>query len=196
MKHASIMAEGRLFYVIGASGSGKDSLMRYGRERLAGNSSVVFAHRYITRPVELHGENHVALTEKEFEARVAAGLFAMHWDSHGLRYGIGREINFWLAKGCNVVMNGSRGYLASAKLSYPKLTAVMVVVSPEMLAARLRARGRESELEITQRLERAKQFVHPGIGIEMIRNEGELHEAGERLVELLAPESSMTRLQA
>lgn len=83
------MAEGRLFYVIGPSGSGKDSLMRYARASLAGDPSVVFAHRYITRPMELHGENHVALTETEFDARLAAGLFAMHWESHGLRYGIG-----------------------------------------------------------------------------------------------------------
>lgn len=77
------MAEGALFYVVGASGSGKDSLLRYGRERLAGDPGVVFAHRYITRPVELHGENHVALAEPEFDARLKAGLFAMHWDSHG-----------------------------------------------------------------------------------------------------------------
>ena len=112
------MVEGTLFYVVGASGSGKDSLMRYGRQRLAGDSNVIFAHRYITRPVELHGENHVALTDSEFDARLAAGFFAMNWSSHGLRYGIGREINLWLAKGCNVVMNGSRAYLIEARRSY------------------------------------------------------------------------------
>lgn len=187
------MAEGRLFYVIGASGSGKDSLMRYGRERLAGDSSVVFAHRYITRPVELHGENHVALTEAEFDARLAAGLFAMHWGSHGLRYGIGREINFWLAKGCNVVMNGSREYLASARQNYPTLTSVLVAVSPETLAMRLRARGRETEEQISGRLARAQQFVHPRGIVETIMNDGELSEAGERFVQLLAPEHSPAR---
>lgn len=37
------MAKGRLFYVIGPSGSGKDSLMRYGRERLAAHPGAVFA---------------------------------------------------------------------------------------------------------------------------------------------------------
>jgi phosphonate metabolism protein/1,5-bisphosphokinase (PRPP-forming) PhnN len=153
------MVEGRLFYVIGPSGSGKDSLMRYGRQRLAGDPRVVFAHRYITRPVDLHGENHVALTEDEFDARLAAGLFAMHWESHGLRYGIGREINLWLAKGCNVVMNGSRAYLPEARRHYPALTAVLVTVSPEVLAARLRARGRETEDQVSQRITRARRFM-------------------------------------
>ncbi|MBA3902202.1 MAG: phosphonate metabolism protein/1,5-bisphosphokinase (PRPP-forming) PhnN [Rhodocyclaceae bacterium] len=180
------MAEGKLFYVIGPSGSGKDSLMRYGRERLAGDPGVVFAHRYITRPVELHGENHVALTETEFDARLAAGLFTMYWESHGLRYGIGREINLWLAKGCNVVMNGSREYLPEARRRYPALTAVLVTVSPEVLAARLRARGRETEDQISQRIARARQFMRPEGPLEIIQNDGELHAAGERLVQLLS----------
>ena len=180
------MVEGKLFYVIGPSGSGKDSLIRYGRERLAGDPGVVFAHRYITRPVELHGENHVALTETEFDARLATGLFAMHWGSHGLRYGIGREINFWLAKGCNVVMNGSREYLPEARRLYQDLIAVLVTVSPEILAARLRARERETEEQIAERLSRAQQFIHPGGYVETIRNDGELCEAGERFVQLLS----------
>jgi len=180
------MADGKLFYVIGPSGSGKDSLMRYGRQRLAGDPGVVFAHRYITRPVELHGENHVALTETEFEARLVADLFAMHWGSHGLRYGIGREINFWLAKGCNVVMNGSREYLPEARRRCPALTAILVTVSPEVLAARLRTRGRETEDQISRRIARVKQFMRAEGSLEIIQNDAELDVAGERLVQLLS----------
>jgi ribose 1,5-bisphosphokinase len=180
------MVEGRLFYVIGPSGSGKDSLMRYARERLAGDPGVVFAHRYITRPVELNGENHVALTEAEFDARLAAGLFAMHWESHGLRYGIGREINLWLAKGCNVVMNGSREYLPEARRRYPTMAAILVTVSPEVLAERLRARGRETEDQIMRRIERARQFARPSGHLEIIENDADLNVAGERFVQLFS----------
>jgi ribose 1,5-bisphosphokinase len=180
------MTEGKLFYVIGASGSGKDSLMRYAQERLAATPGVVFAHRYITRPVELHGENHVALKEEEFEARLDAGLFAMHWHSHGLRYGIGHEINLWLAKGCNVVMNGSRAYLPEARHRYPALTAVLITVSPEVLAARLRSRGRETEDQIVKRIARASEFMHIDGSVEIIENDAELSLAGERFVQLLS----------
>lgn len=187
------MAEGKLFYVIGPSGSGKDSLMRYGRERLASDPGVVFAHRYITRPVELNGENHVALTEAEFDARLATGLFAMQWGSHGLCYGIGREIDFWLAKGCNVVMNGSREYLPEARRLYPALTAVLVTVSPEVLAERLRARGRETEDQIAQRIMRARQFMQPEGRLEVIQNDSGLEVAGERLVQLLAVATTSSR---
>lgn len=180
------MAEGRLLYVIGPSGSGKDSLLRYAREKLAGDPCVVFAHRYITRPFDAGGENHIALTDEEFDARVAGGLFAMHWASHGCRYGIGREINLWLAKGCSVVMNGSRAYLAHARQHYPELVPVSIEVSREMLESRLRARGREGEAEIAERLARAAAYMPPPDAV-IIRNDGSLEDAGTRLTQLIVP---------
>lgn len=149
---------GVLLYVIGASGSGKDSLMHHAREALANNSGVVFAHRYITRPHDAGGENHVALSEAEFESRVARKLFPLHWHSHGLRYGIGCELNHWLAKGLTVILNGSRAYLPEASRQYPELVPVLVEVSPSVLRERLQARGRESAEDIDARMRRAGEF--------------------------------------
>lgn len=180
------MAEGRLFYVIGPSGSGKDSLISYARQRLAGNPKVVFAHRYITRAADAGGENHIALTDEEFDARLQAGLFAMHWDGHGCRYGLGSEINMWLAKGCNVVMNGSRAHLDDAREHYPELMPVWVEVTQEVLAQRLYARGRESDDAIQDRLKRAAAYRATPGGL-VIRNDGELAQAGEELVRLIMP---------
>ncbi|HEV7393167.1 MAG TPA: phosphonate metabolism protein/1,5-bisphosphokinase (PRPP-forming) PhnN, partial [Burkholderiales bacterium] len=76
--------QGRLFYVVGASGVGKDSLMQYARDTLHDEHAVLFAHRYITRMAGAGGENHVALTVPEFEIRKRHGLFAMSWQSHDL----------------------------------------------------------------------------------------------------------------
>lgn len=149
---------GVLLYVIGASGSGKDSLMGYARKVMAHDSRVVFAHRYITRPHDAGGENHVELSETEFEARVQRNLFSMHWHSHGMRYGIGCELNQWLAQGLIVILNGSRAYLHEACRSYPELVPVLIEVSPDILRARLRGRGRESTEEIEIRLKRAQEF--------------------------------------
>jgi ribose 1,5-bisphosphokinase len=173
---------GRLIYVVGASGSGKDSLMRYSRERLAGNPNVLFAHRYITRPADAGGENHVALSPDEFEARERARLFAMCWQSHGHEYGIGIEINQWLALGITVVVNGSRDYLQQARRRYPELLPVWVKVSPEVLRRRLEARGRESADLIEARLARNKIMSEPAAGGIVISNDGPLPEAGEALV--------------
>lgn len=184
---------GVLLYVIGASGSGKDSLMRYAREVLAQDPAVVFAHRYITRPQDAGGENHVALSEKEFESRVASKLFPMYWHSHGLRYGIGCELNHWLAKGLTVILNGSRAYLHEASRLYPELVPVLIEVSPAVLRERLQGRGRESAADIESRLQRAGEFASLQHG-KLLRfcNDAPLHTTGPGFVELIRSQVTVT----
>lgn len=179
------MAAGRLFYVMGASGCGKDSVMAHARTSCQGRG-VAFAHRYITRPADAGGENHVALTPEEFQTRLAHGCFVLHWESHGLRYGVGREIDGWMASGLDVVVNGSRAYLPRAARLYEQLVPVLVTVAPDVLRQRLEGRGRESSLEIERRLERAAALAdceHPRLV--RIDNSGPLADAGEGLVALL-----------
>ena len=175
-----------LFYVMGPSGSGKDSLLRALRERLKPADPVVIAHRYITRAADAN-EASVALTADEFTRRVDLGCLAMHWQSHGLHYGIGVEIEQWLAQGLKVIVNGSREYLADAAARYPELCAVHVRVKPEVLAARLRNRGRESEAAIAKRLERATQpFAVPqGCKLVEIDNSGALEDSAREFAELV-----------
>ena len=145
---------GKLFYIIGPSGAGKDSLMRYARARLNGAGGIIFAHRYITRPLEVEGENHVALTDEEFVQRLKLGCFAMHWETHGFRYGIGIEIEQWLSSGARVVVNGSRAYLDTARKKYPELRAILITAAPDVLEQRLVNRGRETPSQVKERLDR------------------------------------------
>lgn len=177
---------GILLYIIGASGSGKDSLMSYARCSLAQDTNVVFAHRYITRPHDAGGENHVALSEAEFESRLSRKLFPLHWNSHGMRYGIGCELNHWLAKGLTVILNGSRAHLPDASKNYPELIPVLIEVSSDVLRARLLARGRENEEDIESRLQRAKEFerLHHA-KLLRISNDALLEESGPAFVDLI-----------
>ncbi|PKM33735.1 MAG: phosphonate metabolism protein/1,5-bisphosphokinase (PRPP-forming) PhnN [Gammaproteobacteria bacterium HGW-Gammaproteobacteria-12] len=174
-----------LIYVVGASGSGKDSLMRYAREKLAAEQGICFAHRYITRAADAGGENHVALSPEEFATRRKARLFALSWRSHELSYGIGIEINQWLAKGVAVVVNGSRGYLAEARQNYPEIVPVYIEVPEALLRERLLARGRESVEQIEQRLSRNKALQPQRQQDRVIINDGSLETAGDALVELI-----------
>ncbi len=148
-------------------------------------TSVLFAHRYITRKADSTGENHVELSHAEFKIRRAQGLFALDWESHDNKYGIGIEINFWLENGLNVVMNGSRGYLGKAIEKYPELKVIMVSVSEQVLRERLKSRGRENDQGIQKRIERSKEFNSLDIGkshIINIKNDGSIEEAGNILV--------------
>lgn len=176
---------GHLFYVVGPSGAGKDSLLRYARERLADKQRLVFAHRYITRTADAGGENHVALSEAEFAARIEGATFAMHWRSHGHSYGIGVEIESWLEQGLDVVISGSREHLAEASLRYPDMTVIWIEASPQTLRSRLAARGREDFVAMESRLSRATRFT-PREDAIVIRNDSTLEQAGERLLHVLS----------
>jgi ribose 1,5-bisphosphokinase len=181
------MTMARLFYVIGASGAGKDSLIDYIRQNLPENAPVLFAHRYITRPADAGGENHVALSVQEFLLRQQSGCFAMNWYSHNTHYGVGAEINEWLARGLNVIVNGSREYLAEAATKYPNLLPIVVSADPDILADRLFARGRESFTQVANRVAHAIKLAnsvrHPAL--QKIDNNGAIEEAGEQLLQIV-----------
>ncbi len=64
------MPEARLDCLLGASVSGKDSVMRRARRRRAGRCDIVFARRDITPPPETGGADPAALAEVGFDARL------------------------------------------------------------------------------------------------------------------------------
>lgn len=175
----------KLIYIMGPSGSGKDSLMDEARLRLAAEAPVVFAHRYITRPADAGGENHVALSRAEFQLRLSRGLFALSWESHGFAYGIGREIDIWMEAGLSVVVNGSREALPAALNAYPELLPVLIDVPEHILRGRLGARGRENTGEIEARLARARLSVIETSGLVRFDNSGPLAVRGQALAELI-----------
>lgn len=181
------MNTGCLYYVMGPSGVGKDSVLAWVREHGV-SYGVLCAHRYITRPAQAGGENHVALSEAEFRTREQRGLFALTWEAHGLQYGIGNEVGHWLAHGADVLVNGSRAAFALACERFQVLRPVLITASPEVIASRLAARGRESAAEIAMRIARLNAYPVPPGGI-VIRNDGCLAEAGASLLQAIRPDA-------
>ena len=176
----------QLFYIIGASGAGKDTLMNYARTRINGSNQVIFAHRYITRPAFTGNENHIYLNTDEFKARINANLFAMYWESHGQYYGIGSEINNWIESGFKVIVNGSRQYLTVAKQLFPDMTVVLIDASPETISLRLASRGRENAVEIKKRIERTLEIEADLQNCILIRNDGAIEDAGDELIKVIS----------
>lgn len=177
------MKAGQLYYVMGPSGAGKDSVLGWVREHGV-THGVLCAHRYITRPAHAGGENHVALSEEEFNQRERRGLFALTWEAHGLHYGIGSEVAHWLAHGADVLVNGSRGAFELACERLPALRPVLITASTQAIARRLAERGRESEEAIAARLARVDAYAVPD-GSMVIRNDGCLAEAGSTLLQAI-----------
>jgi ribose 1,5-bisphosphokinase len=163
-----------LVLVVGPSGAGKDTLLNAARESFRRDARVGFARRVITRPVDPGGEDHEPVTETEFAARE----FALSWAAHGLRYGIVTVDNAPV-----VVANVSRGVIAEAATRWP-VRVVEVTAPAEVLAERLRARGRESADDVARRLNRG-MAIPDGVPVETVWNDGTPKEGVDRFVAVL-----------
>jgi ribose 1,5-bisphosphokinase len=177
---------GPLVYVMGPSGAGKDSVMNRARVLLPAEAPVFFAHRYITRPADVGGENHVALSETEFVLRRDHGLFAFDWEAHGNRYAIGREVETWRNAGLTVVVSGSREHFLRADGLDADTQPVLITASAQHLAERLSARGREGNGAAAERLGRGEAYTVDDPRLVTIVNDGALEAAAEAFVSLIA----------
>ena len=174
---------GRLVYVMGASGVGKDSLLEELRS-IAPDLPLAYAVRHITRPASDGGEKHIPLSRSRFERLAAQGFFALHWASHGRLYGISSSSAAVLEQGLFLLVNGSRAAFPQALALFPDLLPVLVSAPVAVLRERLLKRGRESGEELERRLNTADMRI-PGADrvADWIRieNSGSLEEAASTL---------------
>jgi ribose 1,5-bisphosphokinase len=178
------MTRGRLIAVVGPSGVGKDSLMEALCARLPDLHRV---RRVITRPEDAGGEVFDTISPALFAARAAGGDFALHWAAHGLSYGVPASVAEVLGSGRDAVVNLSRTVLGKAELRFDTLHVLHVTAKPDVLAARLSARGRESAQEIARRLARPAPPFPEGLRVTEIDNSGRLERAVEAALAALYP---------
>jgi ribose 1,5-bisphosphokinase len=174
---------GVLVLVVGPSGSGKDTLIGYARDRLA-DRRIVFCRRIVTRESSAH-EAHDVLDEAGYAAGIAAGAFALHWRAHGLGYALPAAVDGWIAEGRVVVANVSRASVPEARKKYSGLRIVWLDAPIAVIAARLAARSRETLAEVTARLERADLIRPSGADVTVLDNSGPIARAGSEFVALL-----------
>jgi ribose 1,5-bisphosphokinase len=172
---------GAMIVVVGPSGAGKDSVIDYAMGKLKERGAEVdLVRRVITRAQDAGGEDHEAMSPDAFQACVEQGRFAVSWEAHGLRYGIPAACLSQVGEGRTLIANGSRAVLDRFRAAFPRVAVVNIVASPEVIAARLIARARESETEIRQRLARQVPDIDGDPQLTIIDNSGPLADAGER----------------
>lgn len=171
---------GRLIYVMGPSGSGKDTVLQ-GLHGLMGSEGYM-APRLVTRAANGNEPWAVPVSPEEFVRLERGGQMAMAWRAHGLAYGVLHDIDDKLAVGCDVLVNGSREYLPEACRRYPDLVPVLLTVDNTLLRRRLTDRGRESDARIGERLARNRRFTSmtchaAGVPIFVLDNSGAANDA-------------------
>ena len=177
------MSGGRLIAVVGPSGAGKDRVIA-GIARAA--PDIVPVTRVITRAPDPTGEVCTPVSPAEFAELQAAGAFCLHWQAHGLRYGIPMRVVHEVQGGAQRIVNLSRGVLTEAQALFPDLVVLHVTARPETLARRLNGRGRETATGIEGRLARQGAELPQGLAPVDLPNDGPLDETIARALHLLA----------
>ncbi len=174
---------GALVLVVGPSGAGKDTLLGAAQGMLADEKRVVFPRRAVTRESSAF-ENNEAITRADFDRAVAAGQYALWWLAHEHGYGIARAIDDDIAANRIVVVNASRTIIGEARSRYQRLAVVLITAPDDVLARRLAARGRDSDGDLSGRLQRASLATESEPDL-VISNVGAVDDGARRLAEFI-----------
>lgn len=177
-------AGGVLVLVVGPSGAGKDTLLNAARAACAGDDTVRFARRGVTRDTST-SEDHVSFSDAEFEKALADGAFSFWWEAHGLKYGVPISIEANLAAGLTVVCNVSRNIVAGLRERYPQCCVVLITAPEAIRRARVAARERASDGDPAKRAKRAAPGVEELRPTLVIDNTGTIEEGAAALLRFL-----------
>ncbi len=192
-RHGAV-ARGRLVYLVGPSGAGKDTVLR----ALAAMHPLRLrvARRTIDRGLEDAAEDFESVTSATFGALHAQHAFALQWRAHGRRYGVRRAELAARARGIDVVVNGSRAYLPRVRAQHPELVVVLLSAPTALLRQRLQCRGRDSPAQIAERLARNAARANVVRGVLRIVNDSTPAAAACALLRTLQGRESRARFRA
>jgi ribose 1,5-bisphosphokinase len=191
---AGLIGPGRLVVVVGPSGAGKDTLIACAHARLAGDPTIVFPLRIVTR-VACGAEDHQTISDCDFATAAEAGAFAFWWEAHGLKYALPAGIDDDIRAGRTVVCNVSRGIVAALRRRYAGLGVVLVTAPAEVRTTRLAARGRASDGEIAGRIARTAPPDAELLPDHVIENIADLEHGTASLMAAIAGIATQCRTQ-
>lgn len=180
--HRGRIGRGTFVAVVGPSGAGKDTVMRAAQAIVAGDQRVVFPRRLVTREPG-SDENNEYISGADYAALLQSGEFALAWSAHGLGYAVPKAIDVEIAKGALVVMNISRAAIDAARQRYENCRCVYIDAPPEMRAARIGNRGRESAEDIARRMDRSVSGNAADAADLLIMNDAAPVQAAQRFVD-------------
>ena len=179
-------APGILFLLVGNSGSGKDTLLKWVLDNWPKDAPPLYVPtRVITRPPSPDTENYISVTPEEFSDKMNRGEFVLFWESYGIKYGVPRIIVDHLNRGLPVIVNVSRQIINETRQRFPRVKVIFIHVPIPILIERLKKRGRERESDLEKRLLRAEINEYlPGADF-VIENSGTVEEGGQQLLDAL-----------
>ena len=181
---AEPIGPGHVVLVVGPSGAGKDAVLGEAARRLSSDPRFLFPKRVVTREPNA-AEDHESLAPEAFAADLERGGFALHWEAHGLYYGIRSEIDAAVRAGRGVVFNASRRVVPVARTRYANVAVVLIDAPFQLRARRLATRDRERAKDVDARLQRVVAEFDAGDVDLVIDNSGALCRAADALANWL-----------
>ena len=174
-----------LVFIVGRSGSGKDSIMHNVVKVLLEDIPVYLLQRHITRPPD-NTEESLYVSEEEFIQRKSQKEYALSWFVYDNWYGCPRiPLEQSLQRGEIVIVNVSRSILYEAKEKYPQSKIVLIVVPDKVAEDRIKIRGREDSNHLADRFTRMQKKIDMPPPDIIIKNEGDLDIAVGHLSDYL-----------
>src|SRR5574340_1389511 len=151
------MPRGSLIIISGPSGAGKGTLVDRLVARVPGVWVSVSATTRAPRPGEVDGRDYYFLTWEDFEERIEAGAFLEWAEVHGNRYGtLAATVREKLDEGIDVILEIDPQGAFQVKDLMPDAVLVFIIApSMEELERRIRARGAETDEQVSARLRTA-----------------------------------------
>ena len=178
--------KGRLFVFAGPSGVGKGTLRT---KALSDFEDLTYSVSCTTRPpreMERDGVDYHFVTARDFEEKIAGGLFLEHAVVHGYRYGTLLEsVEREMEAGRDVLLEIDVQGARQIREILPE--SVLIFVAPpslDVLEKRLRQRETESEEKIALRLENAKKEIALSSEYDRVIVNDDLEQTCEELREL------------
>ena len=184
---------GRIFYIMGKSASGKDSMFRM----LAADKELHLktVTMYTTRPKrsgEEDGREYFFLSREEFRERIQAGDFLEYDEHFGNFYGTPKSFVLEQLKEKSVILEiDVVGALhAKEQMKDECRTVLIMVVPPDFNTLKQRLNGRSSETEEEQRtrMERVKYELSMRDQYDYTVVNDDLNEAKDRLLHIIEQE--------
>jgi guanylate kinase len=150
-------AQGALFVVTGASGTGKTTLVRQALQSIPGLAFSVSATTRSRRDGETDGVDYHFLTRETFMARVEAGEFLEWAEVYGNCYGTLRApVEATLKSGQSILLDiDTQGAAQVRATGIAHVSVFILPPSIEALANRLTGRATDPQTVIARRLEEA-----------------------------------------
>lgn len=140
----------KIILIVGASGVGKDTLLRAIKGKIEAN----FLKRYITR-IPDDNEANFYLDTHAFDSLKDKGYFISSWEAHENCYGIARE---HIQEGLNII-SISRGAIKDFENEFDHVITINITIPKELLIKRLHVRGRENMDQILARIDRSYEII-------------------------------------